>query len=324
MDSFYAVTHPSQPNYIAAIAGDYFGMQHDAFTRADFNVSTVLDLLESKKISWSMYQEDMPYSGYEGFEWLNQENGANDYVRKHNPAIIFDKVSHYEDKLAMVKNLSMYDMENSMFHKDLKADKLPQWMFITPNMTSDAHDTDITTAGEWLKAFLGPLMDDDKFMQNTLVLITFDENETYAERNKIFSLLVGDAVPKELHGTTDSSYYNHYSEIATVEANWDLPNLGRFDVGANVYKMVGDQTGDKIRSWRASQNFDGHFFNMSYAGVFNEDGGNGEYPAPNLELSNVFEDIKKTWKGSENPTYYTAAVEIPDGLNPPADYAPVV
>jgi len=30
-----------------------------------------------------MYQEDMPYSGFEGFGWVNQKNGANDYVRKH-------------------------------------------------------------------------------------------------------------------------------------------------------------------------------------------------------------------------------------------------
>jgi hypothetical protein len=30
-------------------------------------------------------QEDMPYSGFEGFAWVNQKNGANDYVRKHNP-----------------------------------------------------------------------------------------------------------------------------------------------------------------------------------------------------------------------------------------------
>jgi hypothetical protein len=65
-----------------------------------------------------------------------------------------------------------------MFFKDLKDNKLPQWMFITPNMTSDAHDTSVTVAGEWLRNFLGPLLDDKNFMQNTMVLITFDENGT--------------------------------------------------------------------------------------------------------------------------------------------------
>ena len=57
-------------------------------------------------------------------------------------------------------------------------------------------------------------------MQNTLVLITFDENETYSIENRVFSILLGDVVPQSLIGTTDSNYYNHYSEISTVEANW--------------------------------------------------------------------------------------------------------
>jgi len=54
-------------------------------------------------------------------------------------------------------------------------------MFITPNMTSDGHDTSVTVAGAWLKNFLGPLLDDPNFMQNTMVLITFDENGRFFE-----------------------------------------------------------------------------------------------------------------------------------------------
>jgi hypothetical protein len=30
---YYAHTHPSQPNYLAAIAGDYFGLNHDDWVR---------------------------------------------------------------------------------------------------------------------------------------------------------------------------------------------------------------------------------------------------------------------------------------------------
>ncbi|KXJ93514.1 acid phosphatase, partial [Microdochium bolleyi] len=309
LDQFYAVTHPSQPNYIAAIAGDYFGMNHDDFTRADFNISTVIDLLDTRQISWGLYQEDMPFSGFEGMAWVNQRNGRNDYVRKHDPAVIFDKNAHYEDRLAQIKNLSMTDTAASQFHRDLAADALPQWMFITPNMTSDAHDTDVTTAGRWLKSFLGPLMSDKKFMKNTLVLVTFDENEVYSDRNKIFSVLLGDAVPDALKGTTDSAYYNHYSELATVEANWDLPTLGRWDVGANVYGFAAAKMGaPSPRAWAASENFSRHYFNASYAGAFYKKGkGNAQFPAPNLALDGyngrpVLEEVKKTWAGSKAPT----------------------
>lgn len=49
------------------------------------NVSSVIDLLEAKGISWAEYQEDMPYTGFQGFSKTNAQ-GKNDYVRKHNPA----------------------------------------------------------------------------------------------------------------------------------------------------------------------------------------------------------------------------------------------
>ena len=41
-----------------------------------------MDLLDAAGVSWSEYQEDLPYSGFEG-NYVNQKTGANDYVRKH-------------------------------------------------------------------------------------------------------------------------------------------------------------------------------------------------------------------------------------------------
>ncbi|KAL5614174.1 hypothetical protein BROUX41_000012 [Berkeleyomyces rouxiae] len=320
LSNFFAVTHPSEPNYVSVLAGDYFGMQNDDFNRIASNVSTVLDLLDARGISWGFYQEDMPYSGYEGFEYKNQANGRNDYVRKHNPGVIFDSVARSEQRLSQIKNLSMSDTNASQFHRDLAAAKLPQWMFITPNMTSDAHDTDITTASEWLYAFLNPLMDDPNFMRNTLVLVTFDENETYAKQNRIFSLLLGDAVSPALAGTTDAHFYNHYSEIASVQANWDLPTLGRWDVGANVFDVVARRSGDRLRNFT---DLDSYYFNYSYAGPMNK-AHDTIYPAPNLELDKPFsgrrilKSVKKTWTGSHLPSYYKDSVQINDGLNPRA------
>lgn len=324
LTSYYGVTHPSQPNYMAAIAGDYFGMQNDAFYRADRNISTVVDLLSTKSISWAHYQEDLPYSGFEGMGWVNHKTGQNDYVRKHNPAIMHDSVASSEQRLSQIKNLSLTDTSRSMFHRDLKANKLPQWMFITPNMTSDGHDTSVTTAGKWCQQFLTPLLNNTNFMNNTLVLLTWDENETYALKNNVLGVLLGDALPKELIGQTDDNFYNHYSEIATVSANWDLPTLGRWDVGANVFSVVANKTGDTLRTVDVSD----RYYNYSYAGFFNQAGGNQRYPAPNLNLDNahgrpVLQRVKDIWQGSDAPTYYEDTAKIPDGLSPPVGYAPV-
>lgn len=135
-------------------------------------------------------------------------------------------------------------------------------------MTSDGHDTSVTVAGEWLRTFLDPLLEDKNFMQNTMVLITFDETETYTEQNRVFSVLLGDAVPKKLIGTTDSNYYNHYSDMATVEANWGLGDVGRWDANANVFKWVADLTGKTVK---VNKQLDSTYLNCSYPGVFSSD-----------------------------------------------------
>ncbi|QUC17818.1 uncharacterized protein UV8b_02059 [Ustilaginoidea virens] len=328
LSNYFAVTHPSQPNYMASIAGDYFGMENDSFERAPLNIATVMNLLDYRGISWGLYQEDMPYSGFEGVAYKNQKNGANDYVRKHNPAVMHDSITHYEQKLSQIKNLSMIHPSRSMFHRDLRDNRLPQWMFITPNMTSDGHDTSVTTAGVWCRKFLEPLLTNRKFMQNTLVLITWDENEKYAARNRVLGILLGDAVPAHLVGTEDSNFYNHYSQIATVSANWDLPTLGRWDVGANVFKLVADRTGDVIRRWTSPQQLQGMYWNWSYAGALNEQGGKHAWPKPNLNLDRGFnrrpilQAVKEAFWYSKAPTYYKDTVEVPDGLHPPRGFEP--
>lgn len=58
------------------------------------------------------------------------------YVRKHNPLVIHDAIAN-TSQAAYIRNFND-------FAADIKADVLPQWMFITPNLVNDAHDTDIT------------------------------------------------------------------------------------------------------------------------------------------------------------------------------------
>lgn len=365
------------PNYIAAIGGDTFGCDNDDFKQIDANVSSVIDLLEDKGISWSTYQEDMPYSGFEGKAWNNPQTKANDYVRKHNPPVIYDSNTTPE-RLSVQKNISMVDKDASMFHKDLAEGKLPQWMFITPNMTSDGHgyvqmncrfvgfkltfvqyvllhllkyerprewqisdsyrchhgintnlpfpDTSVTVAGKWCRDLLEPLLNDKEssFWDRTLVLITFDETETYPKSNRVFSILLGDAVPEHLKGTSDDSYYNHYSEISTVEANWDLHTLGRFDVGANVFKFVGEKTGDHVRPWEAATGSNPSiFFNSSYAGPLNEDFERAPYEAPNVHIRSpgsgrtVLPSVVEKWGGEKGPT-----PPQPGQEHPPEAYGP--
>jgi acid phosphatase len=88
LTSFYGLTHPSQPNYIASVGGDYFGLDNDDVVRLPTNVSTVIDLFETKEISWKEYMEHVPGPGFMGGSSLNDE-GRLDYVRKHKYDSLF-------------------------------------------------------------------------------------------------------------------------------------------------------------------------------------------------------------------------------------------
>lgn len=287
LDNYWALTHPSEPNYLAAVGGDYFSLDDDRFISMPANVSTIVDLLDTKNISWGEYQEHMPYTGYQGFNYSNQETFANDYVRKHNPLILYESITNDADRLANIKNFTE-------FYVDLNGTTLPQYSFITPNMTNDGHDTTIKVAGQWSRDFLEPLLSNEYFMNDTLVVLTFDENDTYSVKNKIFTILLGGVIPDELKGTTDSTFYDHYSLISSVEANWDLPSLGRHDATANVFQIVANATNITNKEVDTTYMVN----NETYIGYLKDD--TIALPAPNVSIINmngkgVLSDIVKTW-----------------------------
>lgn len=158
----------------------------------------------------------------------------------------YDSVTSSTNRLAKCKNFTM-------FYNDLAANKLPQWMFITPNMSrslspppavpntntgvtaNNAHDSSISVAGAWPRSFLTPLLANPNFNINrTLVVLTFDEGST-SGTNRIYSVLLRSAVPANKVGTTNNTAYNHYSLTKTAELNWGLGNLGQNDVSANAF-----------------------------------------------------------------------------------------
>jgi acid phosphatase len=191
-------------------------------------------------------------------------------------------------------------------------------------LTLSGHDSTVTVAGTWTRKFLEPLLSNPNFMNNTLVMVTFDENHSYGKQNRVVSILLGDAVPASLVGTTDNSFYNHYSEIATVQANWGLRTLGRWDVGANVFKFVADKTGDTVRAWSGKVPLSQMFFNASYAGKLNNKNKSVPWPVPNTAAAyagrSVLPAVVSTWGKLVGQSAYTTALEIPDGMHPEAEF----
>lgn len=302
LTNYWALTHPSEPNYLASVGGDYFSLDDDRFISMPENVSSIVDLLDNDGISWATYQEHMPYSGFQGFNYSNQETFANDYVRKHHPLVLYDSITKNSSRLSNLKNFTEFD-------NDLKNEKLPQFMIITPNMTNDGHDTTIKYAANWCKEFITPLLSNEYFMNNTLVLLTFDENDSYSIKNKVYSILLGGVIPDELKGTTDNTYYDHYSQISSIEANWDLYHLGRNDIDANVFETVANAT--NITNVDVDTTFKVN--NETYVGYL--DDVNIDLPAPNVSATNmngkgILPAISSVWASQYekeiSASYYTS------------------
>ncbi|KAI9597708.1 phosphoesterase family-domain-containing protein [Syncephalis fuscata] len=213
MTHYAGLTHPSQPNYIGTIFGSLNGtnMSFDV----DLPYTNIVDLLETKDVSWKAYMEKYPGNCFTGSKTKDLL-----YRRKHNPFISANNIRENPKRCARI-------VEGDQFQTDLDAGKLPQFSFYTPDMNNDGHDTSLDYAADWLKGFLEPKMARADFLDGeTLVVVTFDENDYILKDNLVWTGLIGSGVKAD---ELDDTPYSHYDLLRTIEDNWDLGTLGRMD-----------------------------------------------------------------------------------------------
>ena len=122
---YYAVSHPSLPNYLALTAGSTFGISSDC-TGCFVNATNLADQVESSGRSWKAYMESMPSSCYVG--------DAYPYMQKHDPFI------YYNDIRTNATRCAAYVVPFTQLRADLTNGTVPNFAWITPNMCNDMHD----------------------------------------------------------------------------------------------------------------------------------------------------------------------------------------
>src|SRR5439155_607348 len=80
---YYAVSHPSLPNYLALSAGSTFGISSDC-TTCWVNSSNLADQIEASGRSWKAYMEGLPSACFVG--------DAYPYMQKHDPWIYYNDI----------------------------------------------------------------------------------------------------------------------------------------------------------------------------------------------------------------------------------------
>lgn len=242
LSQYYGIDHPSLPNYLASIAGTTFGVRDDDPPDShSFTDSTIVDLLENKGISWKLYAED-----YSGGCLDGVTNAASDlFAVKHVPILYFQKITTNSQRCENV-------VEASQFQIDLDNDALPQWWYYVPNLNNDGHDTDIAFMAKYLDDQWVPRFENKTFTRDLAMVMTFDESDTNKAHNHIYAALIGDALQPISDGHEDTTRYDHYSLIRTVEENWDLGSLGKNDSRTSVISTGTQSTNTSNNSTNSS------------------------------------------------------------------------
>jgi acid phosphatase len=211
---FHGNFHPSYGNYLAMVGGKYFGTILDA--QKNIDDPNVADLLEAHGLTWKNYAE-----GYPGNCYL-ASTAPDNYARKHVPFLSFTDIQNDPARCARV-------VPGPDFQQDVALGQEPTYMFYSPNLQDDGHDSDLPTASKWLQGFLDPLLANAAFMDRTLIEITFDESKTYLN-NHIYTLFVG---PMVKQGYVEGEHMDHYRVLRTVEDNFAIGTLDAEDSEAN-------------------------------------------------------------------------------------------
>jgi phospholipase C len=195
MTQSFAVTHPSQPNYIALFSGSTQGITSDSCPHT-FSAENLGHQLIAAGKTFAGYSEGMPSVGYTGCT-------SGRYARKHNPWVDFSNVPSSANKR----------------FADFPTDPttLPKLSFVVPDLCNDMHDCSVSTGDTWLKNHLGGYATWAK-AHNSLLVVTFDEDDRSAS-NRIPTLFSG------AHVATGSyaEHITHYTVLRTLQS---LTGLG--------------------------------------------------------------------------------------------------
>lgn len=195
----YAVTHPSQPNYIALFSGSTQGVTSDDCPKT-FSGANLGAQLSGAGLSFRGYSESMPSDGYTGCV-------SGNYQRKHNSWVDFSSVP-------AASNLTY-----ASFPAPSNYASLPTVAFVTPNMCNDMHDCSVGTGDTWLKNNLDAYAQWAK-THNSLLIVTFDEDNRLA-LNQIFTVFAGAHVAAGSY----AEKINHYNVLRTIEGAYGLPGI---------------------------------------------------------------------------------------------------
>jgi acid phosphatase len=203
---FYAITHPSEPNYLALLSGSTQGLSSDACPVRYHAANLARSLLTAGK-TFTGYAEDLPRSGFTGCS-------SGTYARKHCPWVNFTNLPN------------RVSQPMTSFPSDYAS--LPTVSFVIPNLQHDMHDGTVAQADTWQRQHLSGYVS-WAHAHNSLLVITADEDDGSAD-NRIPAIVVGARVKTGQY----PQRYNLYSLLRLIEDMYGLHRIANSAIAAPI------------------------------------------------------------------------------------------
>jgi phospholipase C len=215
LTQYYAITHPSLPNYVALLSGGT-PIENNCHACA-FAGPTLVDQLEARHISWAAYFQGLPRP-------CSTVAGSGAYTEAVDPFMHAVDIRHHPSRCDRV-------LPFRRFHPDLAAGRLPTVVFVMPDLHHEMHSGPVQVADAWLQRLVEQLQASPVWRSDTRLVVTFDESTRHDVRICCAGLGRGGRIPTIIAGPRipqgrDPTPYTRYSLLRSIEAAFGLPFLG--------------------------------------------------------------------------------------------------
>jgi len=208
--NYTAVSHPSEPNYLALWSGSTQGVTDDGVHNLSSG-TTLADQIETAGRSWHVAAQNVPLGCSTAATASGGEDGSGNYARKHEPAISWTSVSGNPVRCANITDFSHFDPN------------VGNYWFIAPNLCNDMHDCSIATGDAYLATFIPKILSSAAFADGGVLFLTWDEGSSgTGGGGKVVTIVVS---PLGKPAFSSATAHTHYSLVRTVEDSWAMPCL---------------------------------------------------------------------------------------------------
>jgi len=208
---YFAIDHPSLPNYLALTGGRTFGVTTDC-TGCRVSGPNLVDQLTSAGASWKVYMEDLPAP-------CSTVTSAGGYSLKHNPFLYYRGLRADPSRCRSV-------VPATELGGDLRAGRLADFSWISPNLCHDGHDCSLRTSDRFLRQLVPPLL--AALGPHGFLAVLWDEGTSdagccrLASGGRVPAILLG---PDVRAGGRLAVRVDHYSALRTIEDAFGLAHL---------------------------------------------------------------------------------------------------